>query len=100
MTRPEKKLWSRLRNHQLKVQFRRQAVVGPYILDFFSPQAKLVIELDGSQHYHEEVKKYDSRREDFLKDHGLLVLRFNNLEFLNNPEGVLKKINDEIQRRL
>ena len=100
MTEAEKKLWSQLRNHKLRVHFRRQTVVGPYILDFFSPQAKLVIELDGSQHYQEDAQEYDSKRDDFLKAHGLLTLRFNDLEFLRNPNGVLEKRHEKIQKRL
>ncbi len=84
MTECEKKLWSFLRHHQWQVHFRRQVPVGPYILDFLCPQAKLVVELDGSQPYDAEVREYDFKREEYLKSQGLMVLRFDDREFLSN----------------
>ncbi|MGC9237589.1 MAG: endonuclease domain-containing protein, partial [Thiomonas sp.] len=50
LTEAERLLWNRLRNQQLGVKFRRQAPIGPYIVDFLCPQARLIIELDGGQH--------------------------------------------------
>ena len=100
MTECEKKLWSLLRHHLLQVPFRRQVPVGPYILDFLCPQAKLVVELDGSQHYDAEVREYDFKREEYLKSQGLMVLRFNDREFLNNPRGVVQVIFEEVQKRV
>ena len=75
-------------------------MVGPYILDFLAPKANLVIELDGSQHLDRRVKDYDTMREDFLKTQELAVMRFNNVEFLKNPNAVVEKIYDEIKKRL
>ena len=100
MTEAEKKFWSRLRNHQMNVHFRRQVVVGPHILDFLASKANLVIELDESQHLDRKVREYDTQRKDFLEARGLEVLRFNNVEFLKNPNAVVEKIYDEIKKRL
>ncbi len=100
MTKTERKLWSLLRDSQLKVHFRRQVPLGPYILDFFCLPAKLAVEVDGSQHYDKKVQKYDSKRYAYLRKQGLTVLRFNDKEFLNNPKGVLQMIYEEVQKRL
>lgn len=94
MTDAEKKLWSLVRNNRLGVKFRRQVPFGPYIVDFFCFSSKLVVELDGSQHYRTEGKEYDFHRDEFLKAHGLTVLRFSNKEFLANQEGVCQLIQE------
>ena len=74
LTDAERKLWSLLRHNQLGVRFRRQVAFGPYILDFFSTRAKLVVELDGSQHYQTEILDKDMKRDNFLRKHGFAVL--------------------------
>ena len=89
-TPAERKLWSRLRNDQLGVTFRRQHAVGNYIPDFCSPKAKLIIELDGSQHLEQE--KYDQERTKYLESHGYKVIRFWNNNVLNNIEEVILAI--------
>lgn len=71
-TLAERKLWSRIRNDQLGVTFRRQHAVGVYIPDFCSPKAKLIIELDGSQHL--EQQEYDSERTKYLESQGYRVI--------------------------
>jgi very-short-patch-repair endonuclease len=76
-TPAERKLWSRIRNDQLGVTFRRQHAVGNYIPDFCSPKAKLIIELDGSQH---------------LELLGYRVIRFWNNDVMNNIDGVILAI--------
>ena len=99
MTECEKKLWRLLRYNQLGVHFRRQVPIGHYILDFFCFQAKLAVELDGSQHYYNKAESAsDSKRDTYLKNQGLTILRFNNKEFLRNPAGVLQVIYDHIQK--
>ena len=98
LTDAERKLWSMLRHHQTGVHFRRQVAFGPYILDFFSTKAKLVVELDGSQHFQTEILNKDMKRDNFLRKHGFTVLRFNNREFLKNPEVVLEIIHEHIQK--
>ncbi len=91
MTDAEKLLWSRVRRKQLKgVQFYRQKIVGNYIVDFYCPKARLVIEIDGSQHYEQAGMENDTVRDDYLRAQGLKVLRFSNREVLENMVGVLE----------
>ena len=89
-TPAERKLWSRLRNDQLGVTFRRQHAVGNYIPDFCCPKAKLVIELDGSQHLEQE--EYDEERTKYLESLGYKVIRFWNNDVTNNTDGVILAI--------
>jgi very-short-patch-repair endonuclease len=89
-TPAERKLWSRLRNDQLGVAFRRQHAIGNYIPDFCSPKAKLVIELDGSQHL--EQQEYDLERTQYLESQGYKVLRFWNNQVMNDMDGVIRAI--------
>ena len=97
MTNAEKRLWSLVRNNRLGLKFRRQVPFGPYIADFFCFSAKLVVELDGSQHYRAEDKEYDTRRDEYLEAHGLTVLRFSNKEFLANQDGVCQIIRERVR---
>jgi very-short-patch-repair endonuclease len=83
-------MWSRLRMNQLGFKFRRQHSIGRYIVDFYCPEKKLAIELDGSQHLDDE--KYDNKRTDYLNALGIAVLRFGDNEVNTNMEGVLLKI--------
>ena len=99
-TEAERKLWTLLRHNQLSVRFRRQVAFGPYVLDFFSTKVKLVVELDGSQHFQEKHSVKDSRRDNYLRKHGFTVLRFNNREFLINPDAVLQIIHAQVQKSL
>ena len=90
-TEAEAKLWSHLRNHQLKdIGFRRQHAIGPYIVDFCAPRKKLIIELDGGQHLEQE--EYDRERTSFLASKGYQVLRFWNNEVMKDIDGVLRVI--------
>ena len=89
-TPAERKLWSRIRNDQLGVTFRRQHAVGNYIPDFCSPKAKLIIEMDGSQHLEQE--DYDEERTKYLESEGYKVIRFWNNLVINDIEGVIKAI--------
>lgn len=87
----EKLLWSRLRARRLEgFKFRRQTWIGPFIVDFVCPEAKLVVEADGAQ--HGEAIEYDPRRDRLLADRGYRVLRFWNNDVSNNMEGVLTAI--------
>ena len=97
MTDAERYLWAKLRRKQLKgYQFYRQKPIGDYIVDFFCPRAKLVIEVDGSQHLSDEMIEYDRIRDDYLSSHGLRVLRFTNTEVLTHIEGVIESVEEEI----
>ncbi len=93
MTDAERHLWAKIRGKQLKdKQFYRKKNVGNYIVDFYCPSAKLIIELDGGQHYSDEGKKKDEIRDNYLKHFGFTVLRFSDRDVLKNIEGVLEKI--------
>ena len=81
------------------LRFRRQYIVGNYIVDFYCHQAKLVVELDGSQHYDPEGKKKDIERTHYLENQGLLVLRFSNLDVLRQFRGVCEAIDLTAQER-
>ena len=87
MTPQERDLWYKyLRSHPLK--FTRQKVLGKYIADFYCASAKLVIELDGSQHYEEKGLEADRERTEFLKSYGIRVLRIPNNAVTKNLRGV------------
>ena len=89
-TPAERKLWLRIRNDQLGVNFRRQHAVGNYIPDFCSLKAKLIIELDGSRHLEQE--EYDEERTKYLNSQGYKVIRFWNNDVTNNIDGVILAI--------
>ena len=92
-TAAELLLWSRLRRKQLlNTQFYRQKPIGNYIADFYAPVGKLVIEVDGGQHYEEENLRRDKERDCFMKQQGLRTLRFNNLEVLQSINDVVEVI--------
>ncbi|MBI5056378.1 MAG: endonuclease domain-containing protein [Nitrospirae bacterium] len=96
-TDAEKILWYQLRNKRFHgTKFFRQYSVGAYILDFYSPELSLAIELDGGQHAEKEKQEYDEARSDYLKGHRIEVIRFWNNEVLQNIEGVLHKIEEKI----
>ena len=93
MTDAEIKLWLRLRGKQiLGIQFYRQKPIGNYIVDFYAPKAQLVVELDGSQHFLENQIVKDKQRDHYLQSKGLTVIRFNNLQTLQELEGVVEII--------
>ncbi len=101
MTEAEQKLWGRLRGKQLHgVQFYRQKPLGPYIVDFYGPKVKLVIELDGGQHFEESHRVRDTARDEWLRREGMRVLRFDNLQMLRETEAVMVEIWRVIGERL
>jgi very-short-patch-repair endonuclease len=92
-TECERKLWAQLRGKQFAgLRFRRQQPIGPYIADFFCAAAKLIIELDGSQHGAAENILRDTARTKWLEARGHRVLRFSNEEFLKNRAVVIEAI--------
>lgn len=100
MTDTEIILWSKIRMKQLKgFQFFRQRPIKGYIADFFCGKAKLVVEVDGGQHYTEETIKYDQARDLKFKSLGLTVLRFTNVDIKENIEGVVEVILDNLQAK-
>ena len=99
MTPHERKLWYLfLRKYPVKVY--KQRIVGKYIVDFYCASARLVIELDGSQHYESQTMAYDSERSAFLTELGLEVLRFSNRDVDRDFQGVCAQIDITIQKRL
>lgn len=99
MTKEERHLWyDFLRQHPLK--FYRQKPIGNYIADFCCLTARLVIELDGSQHYELSGREKDRERTQALEAMGLHVLRFSNLDVMRNFEGVCQTIQIELTRRV
>lgn len=93
MTDAERLLWSKIRRKQIGgLQFYRQKPVGSYIVDFCCPSARLIIEVDGSQHAETANQEYDRVRDDILNGLGFEVLRFTNLDVLTNMENVVEMI--------
>lgn len=91
MTEEERILWYHFLN-KLSIHFYRQRIIGKYIADFYCPKAKLVIELDGSQHFSDEGMAYDKNRDAFLQSKGLTVLRIPNNEIRYHLENVAEAI--------
>ena len=97
MTDAERKLWCAIRaNRRCGVQFRRQVPLGPYILDFASHSVRIVIEVDGGQHFTHQGLAPDAKRDEWLTSQGYQVMRFTNIEVLNNLEGVLSQLTEAI----
>ncbi len=103
MTEAERYLWTKLRMGQLKGwYFYRQKPIGEYIVDFYCPKAKLVVEVDGGQHFSEDGVEYDGVRDEYLQGAGLKVLRFSNSDVMKNINGVVESIleNMEISEKI
>lgn len=99
-TESESVLWSRLRRKQLNgVPFYRQKPIGTYVVDFYAPGARLVVEIDGSQHDEGDHFRKDRQRDEFLGGLGLKVLRFNSREVLKETQGVVEVILRAIRER-
>ena len=99
MTKEERRLWyDFLRNYP--VRFSRQKVLGKYIVDFYSAEAKLVIELDGSHHYEDDKIVKDAERTAFLESYGLTVLRIPNNEVNRNFQEVCQYIDMAVKQSL
>ena len=97
LTAAETLLWSKIRMKQLKgCWFYRQKPVGEYIADFYCTDAKLVVEVDGGQHFSNETIEYDRIRNEYMTGLGLRVIRFTNAEVLTNIKGVIEAIERNI----
>ena len=99
MTKEERRLWYEYL-HNYPYRFRRQVTVGKYILDFYCATAKLAVELDGSQHCEPAQLLYDEQRTAYLDSIGIYVLRFSNLDVLQNLSGVCQQIDMIISERI
>ncbi len=93
LTEAEKLLWFQLRIRRLDGwKFRRQQGIGPYIIDFYCPLAKLAIELDGDSHFEDGVQEKDNIRETYINNNGIKVLRFTNRDIYDSLESVIDTI--------
>lgn len=95
MTKEERHLWFDFL-HDYPMRFLRQKVIGNYIVDFYCAKAKLVIELDGSQHFDDENKMRDNERDEFLSTIGITVMRICNSEINENFRGVCEYIENTV----
>ncbi len=95
MTEEEKHLWYDFLK-KLPVTVNRQKVIGRYIVDFYCASAKLVIEIDGSQHYKDGAREKDIARDEFLESLGLTVVRYTNMDINNRFYGVCRDITKRI----
>ena len=98
MTKEEAHLWYQFLC-RYPLRFRRQYVIGNYIADFYCHKAKLVVELDGSQHYTPEEMAYDRQRSDYLESLGLQVMRFSNLDVMRQFRNVCEAIDRTAKER-
>ena len=99
LTKEERRLWyDYLRTYPVK--FLRQKIIGKYIVDFYCAKAKLIVELDGSQHYEEKGMEYDAERTAFLEQYGIRVLRIPNNEVIQNFRGVCEYIEFAVRQSL
>ena len=99
MTKEEKHLWYDFL-HTYPVRFSRQKVLGKYIADFYSAEAKLIIELDGSGHYTKEGIEYDAERTSFLEEYGLKVIRIPNIAVNKNFHRICEYIDHLVKQSL
>ncbi len=91
MTKEERHLWYDFLK-DLPIMVHRQKVIGPYIADFYIAERKIVIELDGSQHFQQEGRIYDQNRDIYMQSLGITVLRYANTEVNHNFNGVCQDI--------
>jgi very-short-patch-repair endonuclease len=98
MTYCEKLVWQHLRNRQLSYRFLRQYSVDQFVIDFYCPELKLAIELDGDVHENPEQKDYDIARQTYLESFGITFLRITNEEYLSNPNLTFKRIENAIKK--
>ena len=99
MTKEERHLWyDFLKTYP--VQFKRQYSIGPYFADFYCYKAKLIVELDGSQHCEPKAMEYDRKRTAYLQKQGFLVLRFSNVDVITQFRAVCETIDTVINNRM
>jgi len=97
MPEPELLLWSKLRGKGLQGhKFKRQYSVNNFVLDFYCPQQKLAIEIDGATHFTEEAEEYDRERQQIIESFGIKFLRFTNAEVMENIDGVVLRIGEHM----
>ena len=93
-------LWSRLKGRQLLgCKFRRQFSVGAFVMDFYSPEIRLAVELDGDSHFREGAREYDQQRTQFIERFGIRIVRVLNSDIYDNLDGILDMIGNEVLKR-
>jgi very-short-patch-repair endonuclease len=98
MTKAEKMLWDKIKGKQIEsCKFRRQYSVAQFIIDFYCPELKLAIEIDGESHFQEDAVKYDQQRQIFIESAGIIFLRFTNNEVFENLNSILEIITEKIR---
>jgi very-short-patch-repair endonuclease len=95
-TPTEKRLWKSLKESGVGAKFRRQHGVGPYVLDFYCPEHKLAVELEGGVHNDVLRSEYDAERQAYLESHGIRVLYFQNRALLEHLETVVESIRSAV----
>lgn len=90
----EQLLWIKIKNRQIKnYKFRRQHSISNFVLDFYCPEIKIAIELDGDSHFQSvSAKKLDYQRQAFIESLGIRIIRFTNKEVYENLAGILEKL--------
>ncbi len=92
-TETEEIMWKILRNRGCDgLKFKRQYGIGKYIADFYCPEKRIVVEIDGSQHFTPKGMAYDKVREEYMKSLGIRTIRFTNYEVKSNTEGVIEAL--------
>jgi len=98
MTDAEQLVWTKVRRKQISdCQFYRQKNIGNYIVDFYCPKAKLILEIDGGQHYENDGIKKDLERDQYFQRLGFTVLRFSDIDVLKNINGVVERIQEHLK---
>ena len=98
LSKAEAVLWTCFSRKQMKgFKFRRQYSVNQYVIDFYCPELKLAIEVDGDSHFNDISEKYDKERQKFIESFGIRFLRFTNINIYDNIDGVLQTIHEWIK---
>ncbi len=98
-TDAERKMWALLRNRRLVgFKFRRQQPIGSYIIDFYCPEFRLAVEIDGVGHMSDEQRRYDLSRSEFISSKAITIIRFWDNEVLNDSRSVLQQILDVAEK--
>jgi very-short-patch-repair endonuclease len=98
LTEAERCLWTRLRLKHLGYVFYRQKPIGEYIVDFYCPKARLVVEVDGGGHFTEDEASNDKVRDEYMRSLGLTVLRFSNSEVLKNTDSIAETVHELLDK--
>lgn len=99
-TEAENILWNMISAKQLGVKFRRQHIIGCFIVDFVCLKCRLIIEVDGKYHFTQEQKVKDEERTSFLESYGFSVIRFTNDKIIGDPQGVLEEIQKHLTTKI